>query len=156
MRMMYAAEPRLVIEPARQLLGLLVKLYETRHLTERIERDMEIQAHVDGPTDVLGGRRKAWKHLEGLLVPLDGLRKRRTSEGLRRGLSQGIDRHVPHLAAQGVAGDRLGVLGHAVVVDPPDGECHVCVQRRPAIVQQARIGDLMGERVFERVGAHGE
>src|SRR5207247_740202 len=51
-----APEAWLVGKLAGKPLGLLMESNQPRYLTERVEREVEIEAHVDGPADILVGR----------------------------------------------------------------------------------------------------
>ena len=55
-----------------------------------------------------------------------------------------------------MAGDRLRVLHEARVVKPLDGGRHLRVEYLPPFVQEGPVGDLVGERVLERVCPLGE
>ena len=68
----------------------------------------------------------------------------------------GTHRLVPQLAPQGVVGQPLDVLGQPVGVEPLDGLHDPRVQRAAPLVQQAAVGDLVGQRVLERVLELGE
>jgi len=65
-------------------------------------------------------------------------------------------RFVPHLAPQRVMGQTLDVLGEALGMQALHGVDDAGMQVTATLVQQAAVGDLLGERVLERVFGIGE
>ena len=60
-------------------------------------------------------------------------------------------RLFPGLAANGVERKPLQVLVESSRVEALDHRQHRAVERKPALLEEASIGDLVGERVLERV-----
>ena len=71
--------------------------------------------------------------------------------GLGAGLPQIGHRLVPHLAAQRVVGQGLHLIARAVGVQLLQRFHHPRVQRPAALPEEGIVGDLLGQRVAERV-----
>ena len=91
-----------------------------------------------------------------LLEAADGLPVGRAAERLGAGLAEIGDRLLPHLAAERVVREPLDVLGEPVGVEPLDGLDDPGVEGAPPLLEQAAVGDLVGEGVLERVLEVGE
>ena len=90
---------------------------------------------------------RAERELELLPRLAIGRARRRLFAGL---LAEG-DRLVPHLASQRVVRELLDVLGEPLGVERLDRLHDACMQRPAALPEQAPVGDLVRERVLERV-----
>ncbi len=115
------------------------------------ERRAQVETQVDGQ---LGGRAPLGQTAERrhrLLQEEHRLPVRGAARGLDAGLPQVRHRLLPHLAAHRVVGEPLEVLGQPVGVEMLDGLDHPRVERAAAILEQARVGHLVGEGVPERV-----
>ena len=58
---------------------------------------------------------------------------------------------VPHLAAKSVVGETVDALGQPVRVDALDDAHDPRVDGAPPVLEQAAVGDLVGQRVLEGV-----
>jgi hypothetical protein len=74
----------------------------------------------------------------------------------RADLLQVVKRLVPDLASEGVVGEAVDVLGQTIAVDALDRLDDPGVERAAAILKQAPVGDLVRQRVLERVLEIGE
>ena len=88
--------------------------------------------------------------------PADRLPVGRARHRLRAGLAEIGDGLLPHLAPERVVGQALDVLGEPVGVEALDGLDDPGVERAPALLEQAAVGHLVGERVLEGVLEVGE
>ena len=75
----------------------------------------------------------------------------RSAHGLQSGLAEIIDGFAPHLAAHRVMRELLRVLGKPIGAVRLDGAEHAGVERKTIIREQARIGHLVRERMFEAI-----
>ena len=144
---MRSGSPRRLGQPA----GLGEALQDLIRSAERKERRPELQPNVDG---VLGPLPAAGHVLEGvqrLLELLGGLAIRGAAVGPGARLAKVRHRLLPRLAADGVVREPLDLLGQALGVERLDGLDDPGVQRAPALLEQAAVGDLVGERVLEGV-----
>jgi hypothetical protein len=75
----------------------------------------------------------------------------RACEGLGAGLTEVGNRLLPQLAPDGVVGQPLDLFGWALGVKRLDGVDDPGVERAPAVLEHASVGDLGGEHVLEGV-----
>jgi hypothetical protein len=61
------------------------------------------------------------------------------------------DRFLPHLAPERVVGQSLDMFGQTVRIELFDSLDDPGVEGTPALLQEAAVGHLMGERVLEGV-----
>ena len=106
---------------------------------------------VDGQLGRLPGLGETAEGPERLLQVGNGLAVGGPRHGPEPGLAEIDDRLLPQLAAQGVVGQPLGLLGDALGREPLDGLGDAGVQGAPPLVEQAPVRDFVGERVLERV-----
>jgi hypothetical protein len=67
------------------------------------------------------------------------------------GLAQVEQRLVPNLAAEGVVGKQLHVLGEPVSEARFDGPRDLGVERPPPLHKQTAVGDLVGQGMLEGI-----
>src|SRR5438876_12403433 len=72
-------------------------------------------------------------------------------EGLGAGLPEVRDRLLPYLAPEGMVSQAFDLLGQPIGVEGLDGLHDPSMERAPAVVEHARVGDLVGEGVLESV-----
>src|SRR3954466_2834810 len=97
-------------------------------------------AQIDRERGSLVAGREAPQGYQGLLEVRDRLAIRRARLRFEPRLPRISDRLVPHLAAEGMVGEPLEVLGQAVGVPALDGLHDLSVQRAPALPEQAAVG----------------
>ena len=89
--------------------------------------------------------------VDGLLVQLDHLPMGRASAGLVASEAGVADGLLPQLCTMRVVRQGLELLVEAIAVDGFEDVHHSRVKRAATVVEQAAVGDLVGERVLERV-----
>ena len=92
-----------------------------RPLGERKKRVPEVDADVDGQLGRLPGLGEAAEGPERLLQVGNGLAIGGPRHGPEPRLAEIRDRLLPHLPAQGVMGEAVGLLGDALGSEPLDG-----------------------------------
>ncbi len=123
-----------------------------RDLAERRERGLELAPEVDRLRDGLARLRKMGQCGQGLLESRRRLSPGASSRRLGRGLAEEADRFDPQLAAEGVIGEPLHVLGDPVAVQGADGLDDAGMQRAAAPGEEAAVGHIVGALVaLERV-----
>src|SRR5262249_41670928 len=142
----------LVAKGLRESLGATEMIEQPWVLRERRERAPELEPDVDRPLCVLPRIGQALEGLERLLEVRDGLPVGRAPEGLSARLAEVCDRLFPSLTPDGVVCEPLDVLGEAFRVERLDRLADADVEGSPAVVQEALVGHLVGERVLECVG----
>src|SRR3712207_5211878 len=118
---------------------------------KRLERAAQLEVDVKG---LLAGSAILWeipKGLEGLLEVLYRLSVCRACSRLRPGSSKIGYRLVPHLATHGMERQQLHLLALAVGIERLERLDDPRVQGTPPFLEQAPVGDLVRERVLERV-----
>src|SRR6266513_523817 len=106
-----------------------------------------VEPDVDRALDHVPSRRQAPDGPEGRLERRDGLEVGRPSHGARGDLAVVHRGLRPRLAAGRVIGERLEVTGETVAVDRLDRLDDPRVEGSPLLPEQARGGDVAGERV---------
>jgi hypothetical protein len=145
------AQPLTVLERLGERLGLAEALEERSELVERQECHVEVEAQIDRHLACLPALRKALERLQRLLDIRRCFMVRRPSDRFHRGFPTIANSLVPLSATKRVVSQALGVLGQAVGLERLDRADDLCVQRTPSLVQYAAIGDLVRQRVLERV-----
>src|SRR5215510_1327446 len=118
---------------------------------EREQGPSERAPKVDRSCDGVAALRQVAERLERLLetrqrLPVGGMPMRPVARLLREG--HGL---VPSLAPEGVMGQAVDVLRQAAGVEPFDGIDDAGVESATLILEKARVGDLVCERVLEAV-----
>jgi hypothetical protein len=144
-------EPVLVAERPGEPLRLVEVVYHARPIAERDERVPEVEPEVDGQLGRLPGLGETAEGLERLLQVGNGLAVGGPRHGPEPSLAEIGDRLLPHLPAQGVVGQPLGLLGDALGREPLDGLGDAGVQGALPVVEQPLVRHLVRERVLERV-----
>ena len=127
-----------------------------RRPLDRDERGGVSDPDVDGRGERVRCLGELPEHGERLLEERDRLAVRGAGRGSVARLAQVPDRLVAKLAAARVMGEFFDVLVEAIGVEPLDRADERRVQRAAAIAQQAPVGDLVRQRVLERVLELGE
>ena len=93
---------------------------------------------------------------QGVFEPRHGFAMRPAGGRLSTRLARISHSVLPCLTPERVVGQPLDVLGQAIAMERLDGLHDPRVERPPALVEQAAVGHLVGERVLERVLEVGE
>ena len=144
-------EPVRVAERPGEPLRLVEVLPHARIFAERAERVPEVDVEVDGQLGRLPGLGEVAEGSERLLQVSEGLAIGGPRHGPEPRLAEIGDRLVPQLPAQGVMGQPLGLLGHALGREPLEGLGDAGVERALPVVEQALVRHVVRERVLERV-----
>jgi hypothetical protein len=96
-------------------------------------------------------RRKLRRERQRGLEKTDGLAIGGTRDGLRPGLAQILDRLVGEAGPDRVVGENIDLLLQAVGVQSLDRLDEGGVQRAAPFLEQASVGDVVGQCVLERV-----
>ena len=144
-------EPVLVAERPDERLRVVEVVPHARQVAERDERVPEVDADVDGQFGRLPGLGETPEGPERLLQVGNGLSVGGPRHGPKPGLAEIGDRLLPHLPAQGVVGQPLGLLGDALGREPLDGLGDAGVQGALPLVEQSPVRHFVRERVLERV-----
>src|SRR5262249_34664606 len=86
-----------------------------------------------------------------LLVDGNRLAVRGPTEGLHPSLPEISESLVPKLPPERMVSQPLDVFSQTLDVDSLHGLDDLCVQRAPAVLQQASVGDLVSQRMLEGV-----
>jgi hypothetical protein len=86
-----------------------------------------------------------------LLEIRDGIAMGTARHGAEPRLVEIGDRLLPQFAVQGMVGQPLGLLGDASSPEPLDRSGNSRVQISPPVLQNAPVGHLVRQRVFEGV-----
>ena len=112
----------------------------------------KLEPQVDGLLAGRAARRQVPERLERLLEVGHRLAVRRARRRLRARPAAGRRPPCSHTSPRTrMVGEPLDVLGQAVGVQRLDRLHDPRVQRAPPLLEQAAVGDLVGERVLERV-----
>src|SRR5262249_46847133 len=95
--------------------------------------------------------REASGGLHGLLEVGRRLDIRRPGQGLQARLPEISKRLFPHFSAKCMMGEAIDPLNEAVGIQSLDTLGDACVEPSTPVVDEAAIGNLMGQRVLERV-----
>ena len=125
----------LIAQPLGEPLRLAQVRQDPFELSERQQRETEIQADVDRLLRPDAALRETLERDEGLLEVRDRFTVGRARRGARRGLSQVGDRLAPLPAAQGVMGQAVDVLGEPVLVETLDRLGDPRVQGAPGLLE---------------------
>src|SRR5580704_12332278 len=116
-----------------------------------MHRIAQVEADVDRELGALAAFRQTRERLERLLETNDRLAMRGTARRGKARLAAVAHGVLPHLAAERVMCEKLDLAGAGLRVGALQRLDDAPVQRPPAIVQQAAVGDLVRERMLERV-----
>jgi hypothetical protein len=86
-----------------------------------------------------------------LVEPCPGVLERRSRLSLAAGLPEIVDRLLPQVATQGMMGELFDVFEQAVGIEPLDNLHDLPVKRLALIGKKTSIGDVVRERVLERM-----
>ena len=118
---------------------------------DRDEARRERDAHVGRLREPLRRLGKLGNDPQRLLKERGRLAAGGAGDRLVRGLVQILHPVALHLASQGVMRELLDVLAETVGVQVLDGADDGPVQRLPALAQEPAVGDVVRQRVLERV-----
>ena len=120
-------------------------------LAERVERELEQDADVDGRFLDVAARARPSARLHGLLEERDRLVIRGAMEGALPGAAQQPDRLLPHLRAERVVREHLDVLLPPLGDFPLDRVGNAPVEGPALVGRETEIRDLAGDGVPERI-----
>ena len=125
---------------------------------QRDERGREVEADVHREGARLRGLRARGRAPPGRAARKSTASRQDSRPRARQpGLAAVADRARPQLAREGVVGEPLDLLADVPLrVEALHGLGDARVQRAPALVEQARVGDVVDERVPERVHGIGK
>ena len=150
------SQPTRVVEGHGEGLGLAQERQDTPKVARRMERRAQGEPEVDGLLARGALLRQMLEGTERLLEVLHGLAVGRPRHGLLSRLPAVRQGLVPHFAPQGMVRQAFDLLGY-----PVSGEClkgldDAGMQHPPPLLQQAAVGNLMGQGVLEGVLALGK
>ena len=144
-------EPELIAELPGQHLRLVEVFPHARRFADWAECVPDVDVQVDGQLGRRSGLGEPAKGPERPLQMSNGFAIGSPGHGPEPDLAKIGDGLFPQLAAQGVVGQPLGLLGHALGRELLDGLGDAGVQGALPLVEQPLVGHLVGERVLERV-----
>ena len=145
------AEPALIVKGFREGFGFVEMVDNPAVLSERDERIPEIEAEVDLRHHPLADRWEMPQDANRLLEVGRCLSVRGPRESLGASLPQIADRLVPDLPSERVVRQSLEVFHEPVSVQRLDRRHDSLMEGTLALTKDARVGDLVRQRVLERV-----
>src|SRR4029453_16603443 len=140
-----------IAEPGRQGFGFAHDCQDIVVKPERNERDTKVESRVDGLRECLRRLGQPLQCLKRLTKKLDRGSIRRSSDHSLCGQPKVFGPPVPRLGAYRVTGETLGFLARLIRLSALQRFQGALVQRSPALVQEARVRDFVGQRMFEGV-----
>ena len=145
------SQRRRVAQLAGEGLGFLLQLHQPFDLPQERQRHTEVEPHIDGSPQSLRARGEPGEQLEPLLILSRALRDGPAGARLATRLSKVVHGFLPDLPPHGMMSQEIGVLGGQIRLESLDSLDHRRMQSRLPVVDQAPIGDVVSERVLERV-----
>ena len=149
-------EPQLIVERRGQSLGVAQMPDDRLDLSQREERVAQAEPKIDRLLARRARLGKMRQRRQRLLEVGRRLTVCRPVERARAGLGKIPHGLFPDLAADRVIGEPLHLLGKTLGIERFDDLDDPRVQRLLPLVQQAAVGDLVGQPVLERVLDVGE
>jgi hypothetical protein len=143
--------PAVVVQPLGEGLGLAEALLHAPDFTELAQYYFPLEADLEGLLQRGRALRQRLEGAERLLEPGSGVRERRPRGRLEPGLPEIVHRLLPQLASEGLMGEPLDLSPEAIPMERLDRLNDPCMKLAATFLQQAAVGDLVGERVLERV-----
>jgi hypothetical protein len=149
-------EPAAVAQGVGELLRFGQMVEHSAEVAQRAQRVAQVEPQVDAPAYRLGSFWHVAERLERLLKIAHGRAVGRAGKGPGSRLSRIADGLVPDPAAKRVVGESFRVLRRALGTHLLDGRHDACVEGTAALLEQAAVGHVEGQRVLERVLHVGE
>src|SRR6185436_10516605 len=140
-----------IAEPGGQDLGFAHDRQDIVITPERNERDTKVESRVDGLRECLWRLGQLLQCFKRLTKKLDRGSIRRSSDHSFCGQPKVFGPLVPRLGTYRVTGETLGVLARLIRLSALQRLQGVLMQLSPALVQEARVRDFVGQRMFEGV-----
>src|SRR2546422_5707400 len=145
------SQPALIADLLGENLTFAKVIEDSLELSERVERIAKLQQEINPLLDRSSALREMPEGFERLFKARDGFPIGRAGGGLRPGLAGIGDGLVPDLAPEGMVGETIDVLGQPGGVQLFDRRHDASVKGPPSVSKEARVGDLVGQGVLERV-----
>src|SRR5262245_6334947 len=144
-------EASLIAERLCRGFGLAKDLETSTGFHPQKESEVQIESEIDTTLDRLVGLRKMPESDQRLLERRGGLPVGRARGRLATGLMEIDDRFVPHFTAERMVGEALDFLFEPSGREPLDRVNDPSVEIAPPVGEQAPVGHLVSQRVFEGV-----
>jgi hypothetical protein len=152
----YPSQPGSIVERSGQGLGFARQSEAPPILTHYSQRELRCEAEVDGQHPGVAGLGQVREGLEGLLEGGHRLAERGTVVGPGTGLPAVGHGLAPHLAPHGMVRQAVDLLGHPLGHKRLESFDQTRVQHPPPLQQEAVVGYLVCQGVFEGVFLFGE
>src|SRR5262249_36614578 len=122
-------------------------------LSDRHQAAMKRESDIDRESGSVSGSRQLIERVQSLLV-VRGCRSSGTPRScFVRGVAKSDRCLFPHLAVERMMSDPLDLFHETVCIQTLDGLRHTGVEIPSSLMQERSVGDLLGQRVLERVFA---
>src|SRR5713101_7809940 len=150
------SQSELITDALGENFGLAKVVEDSPVLSEGVERIAKVQPQIDPLLEGFTTLRKMREGSERLLKAGDRFPVGGACGGLRPGLTKVTDRLVPDLGQERMVREAINLLGETVAIALFDRLHDPCVEGPPLVLEQAGIGDLVGEGVLERESRLGD